>query len=251
MQGSLIPVSWQVPDEFRQRLGSTAGRQRLMQAAGHLLLVLHDVPEADAVTRRAALFWRDPTGTWQAANAVAGVAMTGATALEQHLQRYGQRLEEFDRLEQHAQRADEYSTLLEGLAPISRTLRHKVEVLEQARKAMPDDRALIDLRDRGYELSRWADLLYDDSKNSMDVAVVKRAEEQARSSHRMLVSAHRLNVLAALFFPFATLGAIFGTTLTDNWSWSHGWQPFAIFLGVGMLCGATLATFITRDSTTP
>ncbi len=65
---------------------------------------------------------------------------------------------------------------------------------------------MIDHRDRAYELSRQAELLYDDAKNSMDVAVVRRAEEQARASHQMTSSAHRLNIMAALFFPFATLG---------------------------------------------
>jgi hypothetical protein len=245
-QRSLIPATWQVPDEFRQRLGSTVGRQRLMQAAGHLLLVLHDVPQADAVTRSGVLYWRDPAGQWQASN-----GLSGTGAIERHLHTYAERLEEFDRLENAAQRADEYSRLLEGLAPIARALRHMVDVLEQARRAIPEDRPLIDQRDRGYELSRWAELLYGDSKNAMDVAVVKRAEEQAYASHAMLTSAHRLNVLAALFFPFATLGAIFGTTLTDNWTWSQQWQPFAIFLAAGTLCGTLLATFITREPRDP
>ncbi len=80
----------------------------------------------------------------------------------------------------------------------------------------------------------------------MDVAVVRRAEEQAAASHRMMVSAHRLNVFAALFFPFATLGAIFGTTLTDNWSWSHSVAPFGLFILAGLVCGALLALFISR-----
>lgn len=123
-----------------------------------------------------------------------------------------------------------------------------LDVLEEARKAKPEDRSLIDHRDRAYELARWAELLYDDAKNSMDVAVVKRAEEQAAASHRMLVSAHRLNVLAALFFPFATLGAIFGTTLTDNWSWSHSGLAFAAFLVAGLLSGLMLAAFISREA---
>ena len=200
---SLIPPVWQLPDEFRRRLGSTAGRQRLMQSEENLLLVLHDVPQPDAVTRKGVLFWRDAAGQWRGSNGDSGPA-----ALEKHLQRYAQRLEEFDQLEQSAQRADQYSRLLEGLAPITRAVRNMLDVLEEARKAKPEDRSLIEHRDRGYELARWAELLYDDAKNAMDVAVVKRAEEQATASHRMLVSAHRLNVLAALFFPFGTLGAI-------------------------------------------
>ncbi len=113
---------------------------------------------------------------------------------------------------------------------------------------MPSDRSLIDHRDRGYELARWAELLYDDAKNAMDVAVVRRAEEQSAASHKMLVSAHRLNVLAALFFPFATLGAIFGTTLTDNWTWSRSATPFTLFIVGGLVCGSILAIFITRDA---
>ncbi|MCC6508818.1 MAG: hypothetical protein IT423_06905 [Pirellulaceae bacterium] len=241
-EAPLIPALWQLPDEFRRRLGSKAGRQRLMQSEGHVLLVLHEVPHADDVTRRGILYWRDAGGEWRASNGA-----PSKVALEQHLDRYTRRLEEYDQLEQAAQTANQYSQLLEGLAPIVRSLRNLLEVLEEARKAVVEDRGLIDHRDRAYELSRWADLQYDDAKNSMDVAVVRRAEEQASASHRMLVSAHRLNILAALFFPFATLGAIFGTTLTDNWRWSHSWQPFALFLVGGFVCGGLLAAFISRE----
>jgi hypothetical protein len=122
------------------------------------------------------------------------------------------------------------------------------EVLEEARKILADDRRMIDCRDRAYEISRRAELLYDETKNSMEVAVVRRAEEQASASHRMLVSAHRLNVMAAFFFPFATLGAIFGTTLTDNWAWSQNGLAFAIFIGVGCVTGTILAAFISRPA---
>lgn len=243
VQAPLIPANWQLPDEFRKRLGTTAGRQRFMQSNGHVLLVLHEVPMPDVVARIGVLYWRDPNGEWRISNGA-----PGKVGLEQHLQRYADRLDEFDHLESEAQRADEYSRLLEGLAPVTRSARNMLEVLEEARKALPEDRNLIEHRDRGYELTRWAELLYDDAKNSMDVAVVKRAEEQAAASHRMLVSAHRLNLLAALFFPFATLGAIFGTTLTDNWTWSQSWINFAIFIAVGLIAGAGLARFISRDS---
>ena len=120
--------------------------------------------------------------------------------------------------------------------------------LEEARKALPEERTLIDHRDRAYDLSRQAELLYEDAKNSMDVAVIRRADEQASSTHQMTVAAHRLNMLAAMFFPFATLGAIFGTTLTDNWSWSHSALPFILFLMTGLLIGLTLAQFIARPA---
>jgi len=62
----------------------------------------------------------------------------------------------------------------------------------------------------------------------------------------MALASHRLNLLAAMFFPFATLGAIFGTTLTDNWSWSKSPIPFLIYLGAGVLIGAYLTTFVVK-----
>ena len=50
-KASLIPASWDVPEEFRQRLGDEPGRQRVMQADGHLLLILHAPPLADSPVR--------------------------------------------------------------------------------------------------------------------------------------------------------------------------------------------------------
>ena len=129
-----------------------------------------------------------------------------------------------------------------------RSNRNFLEALEEARKAVPDARELIDHRDRAYELARQADLLYEDAKNSMDVAIVRRADEQAHSAHKMMVATHRLNMLAALFFPFATLGAIFGTTLTDNWSWSQSPAPFFLFVLISLLGGTVLTLFVTQGT---
>jgi hypothetical protein len=239
---TFVPATWKLPESLRNRLGTGVGRQRLMQADGHLLLVLHDVPVAGETTRRGIWVWRDADGNWKGSLRDPGLA-----TLEELMQRYTQRLEEFDRLEDAARHADDYSQLLEGLAPVVRSARNLLEVLEEARKAMPDERRLIDPRDRAYEISRWSELLFDDAKNSMDVAVVRRAEEQAQASNRMSVTAHRLNVLAALFFPLATLGEVFGTTLTENWSWSQTATPFLLFLWGGALSGLILAMFISRQ----
>jgi hypothetical protein len=42
---STLPPSWDVPQEFRNRLGKQAGRQRAMLSEGHLLLILHRPPD--------------------------------------------------------------------------------------------------------------------------------------------------------------------------------------------------------------
>src|SRR5438045_260505 len=63
---NVIPHNWEVPQVFRGRLGTHAGRQRVMSADGHLLLILHEVPgRKEATERGARLYWRKPDGTWQ------------------------------------------------------------------------------------------------------------------------------------------------------------------------------------------
>ena len=212
-----------------------------MTANGELLIVAHFAPEPDEASRRGILFWKDSQSEWRCSN-----GDPGKVALGMHLDRYAKRIELYEHQEHAATQADQYLRLLEGLAPMVRSSRNLLEVLEEARKSIPDDRTLIDHRDRAYDLSRQVELLYEDAKNAMDVAVIRRADEQANATHRMTVASHRLNMLAAMFFPYATLGAIFGTTLTDNWSWSKSPLPFALFLISGLLIGLVLATFIAR-----
>lgn len=235
----VIPSEWNLPAEFRNRLGTQVGRQRVMQSGNQLLILAHHVPEANERSRRGVVFWKDDKGVWKS-----NTEVQGSAAIREHLERFSEKLEHFESLETKALSSHEYLQLLEGLAPVVRSMRNLYEVLEESRKQAIDDRDLIDLRDYAYELSRQGELLYDDSKNRMEVAVVRRAEEQAKASHQMTVSAHRLNIMAALFFPLATLGAILGTTLTDNWSWSHSWEPFVVFLSLGVIGGFVLAYFI-------
>ena len=241
----LVPPTWSsFPDEFRQRLGTNVGRQRLMKSGQEILIVAHHVPEHDEVGRRGILFWRDAAGEWRCSNGDPGKASLGM-----HLDRYAKKLDAYELQESKAIRADDYLPLLEGLAPIVRSNRNLFETLDEARKALPEDRTLIDHRDKAYDLSRQADLLYEDAKNSMDVAIVRRADEQAQATNQMMVAAHRLNMLAALFFPFATLGAIFGTTLTDNWTWSQSPIPFLFFVIASGVIGMVLAKFVSRPTT--
>ncbi|MCC7338021.1 MAG: hypothetical protein IT422_23265 [Pirellulaceae bacterium] len=241
MAAPLIPSNWQLPDYFRRRLGSSAGRQRLMQSEGQLLIVVHRVPEPNEVTRRGVLVWFDGQ-QWRASD-----GGPGKLAVESLLDVYTKKIEQFDQQEAKAQSAAEYLPLLDGLTPLVRAARNLYEVLQEARTVANEVHELIDWRDRAYDISRTAELLYQDAKNSMELAVVRRAEEQAAASHKMSVSAHRLNTMAAIFFPLATLGSIFGTTFTENWSWSQTTGPFLWFLVVGLVTGFGLAVFVNRS----
>jgi hypothetical protein len=248
-ESSLLPSDWNVPAEFRQRLGESAGRQRVMEADGQLLLVLHAPPSADEASRRGRFFWRDPQGAWKAAPRAEQVS-----SLADHLAGYRAAIEQLEQAEEDAQTAREYFELLDQLAPLTRATRNLHDVLQKAREALPNERRLIVARDEAYEISRRTDLLYADVKNGLEFAIARQAELQAESSRRMAVAAHRLNILVALFFPIATLTAIFGMNLR------HGLEPYdarfapGLLIGVtmaGLLLGVIITGFITRPGPRP
>ncbi|MBI2480873.1 MAG: hypothetical protein HYV60_20265 [Planctomycetia bacterium] len=89
-------------------------------------------------------------------------------------------------------------------------------------------------------------MLLAEVKNALDVAVAKRAEEQAVTSHRMSVSSHRLNVLVAIFFPLATLMAIFGANLRHGWEDAWPPIPMLVVIALGLALGGILTMFVTR-----
>jgi len=91
--------------------------------------------------------------------------------------------------------------------------------------------------------------LHDDLKNGLDYAVARQAEQQAESTYQMSVAAYRLNVLAAFFFPIATLMAVFGSNLRHGFEdWDQLNRPYMLLgvLAAGLLFGMVLSIFITR-----
>jgi hypothetical protein len=237
---SLIPRAWEVPEIFRHRLGNKVGRQRLMAADGHLLLVLHVPPQPNEVERQGRFLWRRPDGTWTSNDLGSGIQ-----AVNKHLDEYAELLQKHDEQEENATSVEDYFHVLEALSPLMRSARHQQLVFQEARKECPEDRDIINFRDRAYELERSAELLSHETKHSLDYAVAKRAEEQAESSRRMVVSAHRLNLLAAFFFPIATLSAIFGTTLQHGWEDYQPPWPLLVIVAVGLLAGCILTGLVT------
>jgi hypothetical protein len=237
---SILPPTWDVPVEFRERLGEKVGRQRAMLADGHLLLVLHRPPKGNDPERSGRVFWRKPDGAWQSND-----LGNGAAALGRHLGEYADLIDRYDRQEDEAASVSDYFAVLEGMSPLSRTVRNLHAALQDAREKMPDDRDLINARDRAYELERSADLLLSDVRNALEFAVAKKAEEQAAITHQMAVSSHRLNMLVAFFFPIATLTAVFGANLTHPLE-RYLPPPYAFFtvIGAGILLGCGLAGYL-------
>ena len=236
-----LPPDWNLPASLARRLGDSAGRQRAMSADGHLLLVLHEPPNADTGERTGRAFWRDPAGSWRSKP-----FGDGPQSLARHVAEFADRAEELERQWQTADGAADYYALLRALAPLHRTVRNLHAALQEARNVVPADRDLINLRDQAGEVERTIELLHGDARNGLDFTIAHQAERQAERTYAMAVAAHRLNLLVALFFPIATLGSVFGMHLAhglDTWTTPiHFWG----IVGVGLITGLILARTIAR-----
>lgn len=241
----ILPKGWTLPEAFRRRMGDEAGRQRAMVAEGHLLLVLHTPPRPEEVARAGRVYWRNDEGAWKPAG-----IKHGGFAVGELLGEYERALDEIDAAVDHADTAQEAFGVLTRLNPLVRAAHNAYHALQDARQHLPEARELILLRDRAYAMSRRADLLQTDAKNALEFVIARRSEEQADSARRQSRAAHRLNVLAALFFPIVTLTSILGTNLghgLESLDQLHSPLPLLIVLGVGLLLGMILTSMVTRQ----
>jgi hypothetical protein len=242
----LLPAGWSVPERFKERLGSIAGKQRAMEADGHLLLILHELPDPESHERVARLFWRAADGSWKSTN-----GGTGSRALAEHLRLFAERIDRLEDQEEEARRAADYFELLQQIVPLQRTTRNLHATLQQAREAVPKDRELLQFRDQAGELERALELLHADVENGLSYTVAHQAEEQARRANEMATAAHRLNVLAAIFFPVGTVAAIFGMNLVHGYEhWQAPWTFWCVS-AVSLVLGFFLAMIIVRRPAPP
>ena len=183
-----------------------------------------------------------PDGAW--ASTTSG---QGHNAIDAHLEEYDQFLDRLDEREDAVQSPNDYFQLMRQLNPFMRASRNMHAALQQAREFSPNDRRIIDYRDRAYAIERRAELLMGDAQLALDNAVARQSESQAEAGRQMAISAHRLNLLAAFFFPIATLTAIFGMNVKTGVEPDayDSLAPFIAILGIGLLAGAMLMGFVT------
>lgn len=205
----VIPDAWQVPNRIRQRVGAQAGRQRAIVEDGHLLLVTHELPKDDEITRPAKLFWRAPDGTWRASGAGQS---PGLPVLKRHLESIQQAIAQLDDRVDAGKTAQDFFTVLNAATPLQRTTRNLHKALQDAREGV-DDRDIITLRDSAGDLERAAELLVGDARNALEFTVAKNGEAQAANGQKAVEAQHKLNLLAALFFPVTAIGSILGMNL--------------------------------------
>jgi hypothetical protein len=228
----IIPPTWSLPEAIRARLGQTTyGRQRAIVEEGHLLLVLHQPPAADDSRREGVLFWRNASGDWQFSR-----GGPGPGALKRHVQGYAE-LEA--RLTHDYEKAADTAALfdlMETLTPLARAARNMYQALQAAREAVKSDMFLIEMRDLAYEVDRNLDLLVEDVRNAIQYRMAREAEEQARLTKEAVSASHRLNILAALFFPLTAIASLFGMNLAHGLDQQRPvifWLVFVAGTGLG------------------
>jgi hypothetical protein len=239
-----VPIDWQLPTAVARRLGERSGRQRAMSADGHLLLVLHEPPVPGSSQRAGRLFWRDPKGNWRSSSHGQGVQ-----SLFGHLAEHAERVERLEKDLEGADSADDYYALLRATAPLHRTARNLHATLQQARELVPDDADLINARDQSGDIERALDLIHSDAIHGLDFTIAKHVEDQAEATYQMSVAGYRLNLLAAAFFPVATIGTIFGMNLSHGLEGPNYTGVFWVLLIFGLISGIMLTMLIARKPT--
>ncbi len=236
-----IPLTWNLPDSIRKRLGKTVGKQRLMNEEGHLLLLLHRAPRAEEdEIRQPMVVWRSPEGEWKSSPTSGGLS-----GLEAHISEYRTAIHKADNDVESAKTPRQYFEVMHVLNPLHRATRHLSEVLQATRQALPDETRIINLRDQAADLDRAIDLVAGDAKSGMDFTLAEAANQQAISAEASNREARRLNRLAAFFFPLATLVAVFGMNPPELVYRDPG---FWIVLFAGILLGAMVYGMVGASS---
>jgi hypothetical protein len=239
----ILPATWKVPEVFHARLGEQAGRQRMMAADGHLLLILHKIPTPGESDRESVLFWRDSGGSWKSTGGGSGLA-----ELKSHLQDFAVYVDKLEDRMHMPPSSKMYFEILQITAPLLRSVRNMHIALQQAREAFPNDRNVIVARDQAGDLERGVELLHADAKNGMEYMIAKQAEEQAENSEQLLKAGHRLNLLIALFLPLTALGSAFGMNFKHGLEGIQSPLLFWATLFLGLLLGFFVKTLLDSPS---
>jgi Mg2+ and Co2+ transporter CorA len=235
----IVPDNWNIPEQIRERFGDSAGKQRAMIADGHLLLVLHEPPAPNNRDRKARLLWRTPTGSWSW-----NIDGNINNLLKKHIADFAERFDQLDKQIQNASGAEDYFRILQCVMPLHRSCRNLHLTLQQARELVPTDRDIIVARDAAADIERSFELLLMDAKNGLDYTMARKTELQSQSTYAMSLSAHRLNLLAALFFPITAISSVFGmNTLHGTEPFTNAWLFWSV-LGFGFLSGLFLTKII-------
>ena len=236
---SPIPHNWEVPKVFRDRFGARAGRQRVMSADGHMMVILHEVPRPN-VDPTARLYWRKPDGSWKSS----GSGATNINALRAHVDEMTVAIDELEARAARAVCAKDWFAIMHEVSPLHRTVLGQSATLQEARDLAKTDRELISIRDTAQESERAVELITTHARAGLDYSIAQASENNAHATEHVVQSQHRLNLIAATFLPISALGALLGTNLQsglESWNAPYAfWVVMAAALLIGIIVRTTL-----------
>jgi hypothetical protein len=234
MENKMRPdYDWKLPEKIIVRLGqSSYGRQRAIFEENNLLLVLHSPPEIKSYKRETVVFLRQPTGVWKWNGRDDGMGRLKRLLLA-YEEQSGKFLEEF----QKADTSNHLFELLTKLNSVKRAANDLYNTLQSGRDHVKVDNELIEARDRAYEISRNCELIYLDAQTALNFKIAKNAQDDADAAKLVLKAQHKLNILAAIFFPLTALTSIFGMNLPSGFD-KFGPVSFWLVFICGLIIGS-------------
>jgi hypothetical protein len=243
-----LPPGWEIPTQIRRRFGNRSGRQRSIDSDGHVVLVVHQLPEKNSLAREGVYFWRKPGGEWE--NTERGQSLQPLVGIlanyEAALDRYCEEIEQ-------AVSIQPLFAIVRNLGPVNRAIRNLHETLAAARDGVnhDEDRApLQNLIDDSGDLARNAELMAEDVRHSIDLYQAQQIESQAEHSRELERAGHRLNSLAALFLPLTAVASLFGMNLKNGLENAPTWTFWAVLAGsvvAGKIVSETLSSVRGRN----
>ncbi len=234
---------WALPDSITKRLGSkTYGNQRIIFEENHLLIILRDLPSDPDDQKEHKIFL---------INSQLDVFCNGAPKGEDEMYKLLDSFQvELDTLEDElddAKTIKQYFNVQEKLLPICRVIKSQAKTLQEARKAIKDDRFLLEVRDISAELNRGYEILLSDCRLELELLIAQKTEEQADKASDALEAQNKLNLLASFTFPIMAVSTIFGMNLP------HGLEKepstlFWIVIIVGVGVGFGVKKWLFRKS---
>ena len=236
-----IDYSWKLPESILVRLGqNTYGRQRTIFEEGHLLLILHRLPEPKESIRESIVFLRTPEGAW-----LCNGEKDGLFRLKRILASYEGRYAELHKDYSKADDSEKLFKLIEKLTPVSRGASNMLNAIQAAREQVKIDQELIDARDRAYDIQQNFEMLLTDAKSALNFRIARNAQENASAARDTVAAQHRLNTLAAIFFPLMTLTAVFSMNLPNSFH-RFGELSFWGVLTGGAILGGIIKNWVVK-----
>jgi hypothetical protein len=231
---------FEIEEALRDLVGSEPAHQHCLRGEEELLLFVHEVPRAGVPERQSLAFWKHPAKGWFGPGGEPGLGK-----LEGLLERYELVIDEHEASIESIESSAQLFPIIKHARPLARSSRNLTVALERAVSYVENDRELRTLRDWAREIERAAELLFHDSKLTLDYLQAQQAEDQQEATERLNRIAFRLNLLAGFFLPLVALGGLFGM----NVDLPEFLRPmFWVIFWIGLLTGGVLVFLVGRKT---